>query len=81
MPDGHRADSEEVLAAIGRLVEAEHKGDAAERALTAIVLRGDFAPKMALAVLDLARALERATDRLAAYGHQLRRHVLADLAA
>jgi uncharacterized protein Yka (UPF0111/DUF47 family) len=81
VPDGHRADSEEVLAAIGRLVEAEHKGDAAERALTAIVLRGDFAPKMALAVLDLARALERATDRLAAYGHQLRRHVLADLAA
>jgi uncharacterized protein Yka (UPF0111/DUF47 family) len=81
VPDGQRADSEEALAAVGRLIEAEHKGDAAERALTAVVLQGDFALKMALAALELGRALERTTDRLAAFGHQLRRHILADLAA
>ena len=81
VPDGQRADSEEALAAITRLIEAEHKGDDAERALATIVLSGDFAFKMALAVLELARALERSTDRLASFGHQLHRHVLEDLAA
>ena len=81
VPEGHQADSEDALEAIGRLIEAEHKGDGAERAVTAIILRGDFELKTALPVLELARALERATDRFAGFGHQLRRHVLADLAA
>ncbi len=81
VPDGQRADSEDALAAVGKLIEAEHKGDAAERALTGIVLRDSFELKTALTVLELARALERATDRLAGFGHQLRRHVLAELAA
>jgi len=80
VPDGQRADSEDALDAIARLIEAEHRADEAERALTAVVLRGDFALKVALATLELARALERATDRLAAFGHRLRQHVLADLA-
>ena len=53
--------------------------DAAERMVTAIVLRGEFDLKTALSVLELARALERATDRLAGFGHLLREHVLADL--
>ena len=79
VPDGHRVDSEDALAAIGRLIDAEHNADAAERALTAIVLRGEFDLKTALSVLELARALERATDRLAGFGHLLHRHVLADL--
>ena len=81
VPDGQRVDSEDALAAVGRLIEAEHKGDAAERALTAIVLRGDFDLKTALGVLEMTRALERATDRLAAFGHQLRRYIIAELAA
>ena len=81
VPDGQQVDSEDALAAIGRLVEMEHKGDSAERALTAIVLRGDFDMKTALSALELARALERATDRLARFGHLLHRHVLADLSA
>jgi uncharacterized protein Yka (UPF0111/DUF47 family) len=80
VPDGQRADSEEALDAIARLIGAEHRADEAERALTAVVLRGDFALKVALTALELARALERATDRLAGFGHQLRQHVLADLA-
>ena len=81
VPDGQRADSEDALAAVGRLIEAEHKGDGGERALTAIVLRGEYELKAALSALELARALERATDRLAGFGHQLRRYVLAELAA
>ena len=79
--DGHRVDSEDALAAIDRLIEAEHNGDDAERALTALVLQGEFDLKTALSVLELARAIERATDRLAGFGHLLRRHVLAELSA
>jgi uncharacterized protein Yka (UPF0111/DUF47 family) len=81
IPDGQRVDAEDALAAVDRLIEAEHKGDDAERALTAFVLRGEFDLKTALSVLELARALERSTDRLAGFGHLLRRHVLADLSA
>jgi uncharacterized protein Yka (UPF0111/DUF47 family) len=81
VPEGHRIDSEDALAAVGRLIEAEHKADAAERAVTAILLSGDFDLKTALSALELARAVERATDRLAGFGHLLRDHVLADLSA
>jgi uncharacterized protein Yka (UPF0111/DUF47 family) len=81
VPDGQQVDSEDALASIARLVEMEHKADRAERALTGIVLRGDFDLKTALSALELARALERATDRLARFGHLLHRHVLADLTA
>jgi uncharacterized protein Yka (UPF0111/DUF47 family) len=81
VPDGQRVDSEDALAAIGLLIEMEHKADDAERTLTATVLRGDFELKTALSALELARAIERATDRLARFGHLLHRHVLADLSA
>ncbi len=79
VPEGHRVDSEDALAAIGRLGELEHAADTAERAVTTLVLRGGHDLSTALAALDLARALERATDRLAGFGHLLRAHVLADL--
>ncbi|MFI4995499.1 MAG: hypothetical protein ACHQAQ_06915, partial [Hyphomicrobiales bacterium] len=79
VPEGHRVDTEDALAAVGRLIEAEHAADAAERQVTATILRGDFDLRTALSVLDFARAVERATDRLAGFGHQLREHVLADL--
>ncbi len=81
VPDGHQVDSEDALTAIARLIEMEHKGDDGERTITAKVLRGDFDMKTALSVLELTRALERATDRLARFGHLLHRHVLADLSA
>ncbi len=81
IPEGHRGDAEDALAAVGRLVEIEHKADDCERAVTKLVLRGELDPVRALGVLELARALERATDRLAAYAHVLRTHVLADLTA
>jgi len=81
IPENHRVDSEDALAAVGRLVEAEHSADAAERSVTTIVLQGEFELKCALSVLELSRALERATDRLAGFGHLLREYVIADLAA
>jgi uncharacterized protein Yka (UPF0111/DUF47 family) len=81
VPDGHRIDTEDALAAIGRLIDVEHRADAAERTVTARILNADFDLKTALSVLDFARALERSTDRLAAFGHLLREHVLADLSA
>jgi len=77
--EGQRVDSEDALAAVARLIEIEHEADTAERAVTALVLSSDFDLKTALSALDLARALERATDRLAGFGHLLREHVLADL--
>ena len=80
VPEGQRVDSEDVLAAVGRLFEGEHKADAAERMITAFVLRGEFDLKTSLSVLELARALERATDRLGGFGNLLREHVLAELA-
>jgi uncharacterized protein Yka (UPF0111/DUF47 family) len=80
VPAGHRIDSEDALAAVGRLADAEHRADAAERQVTAQILSGEFDLKTALSAIELARALERATDRLAAFGHALREHVLADLA-
>jgi uncharacterized protein Yka (UPF0111/DUF47 family) len=81
VPDGHRVDTEDALAAVGRLIDVEHRADAAERMVTARILTGEFNLKTALSVLELARALERSTDRLAAFGHLLREHVLADLSA
>jgi uncharacterized protein Yka (UPF0111/DUF47 family) len=79
VPDGHQIDSEDALAAMDRLLDAEHQADAAERKVTANVMVGAFDVKTAFSVIELARTLERATDRLAAFGHALREHVLADL--
>jgi uncharacterized protein Yka (UPF0111/DUF47 family) len=80
VPDGRRVDSEDAFAAIASLIEAEHAGDRAERAITSLVLRDDTDLKTALSVLELARAIERATDRFAGFGHLLRERVLDDLA-
>jgi uncharacterized protein Yka (UPF0111/DUF47 family) len=79
--EGQRVDLEDALAAVARLIEIEHEADAAERAVTTLVLSGDFDLKTALVALELARALERATDRLAGFGHLLREHLLARLSA
>ncbi|MFI5011260.1 MAG: hypothetical protein ACHQAY_02830 [Hyphomicrobiales bacterium] len=81
VPDGERSDSEDALAAVGRLIDAEHMADACERAVTSKVLGGDLELKASLAVLELARAMENATDRLAGFGHLLRERVLADLSS
>lgn len=81
VPEGAQSDSEDALAAVGRLIDLEHLADNAERAVTALALSGNHGLATALSGLELARALERATDRLAGFGHVLRRHMLADLSA
>jgi hypothetical protein len=81
VPEGKRADTDDVFSCRTRLIDLEHTADAAERALTALVFRGDFDSKSALCVLELERALERATDRMAAIGHLLHAHVMAHLSA
>ena len=81
VPQGHRADSEDALAAVVHLIDAEHAADTKERAITALVFAGEFDVATSLRVLELARAIERATDRLAGFGHLLRRHIMTDLSA
>jgi uncharacterized protein Yka (UPF0111/DUF47 family) len=79
VPEGKRADSEDALACVSRLIDLEHMADALERQVTAVVLRGGVDITTSLSVLELARAIERSTDRLSGFGHSLRQYVLADL--
>ena len=81
VPEGRRADTEDALNAVVRLIDAEHAADSREREVTARVFAGGFDVATSLSVLELARAIERATDRLAGFGHLLRRHIMTDLAA
>lgn len=81
VPNGHRADTEDALDAIVRIIDAEHAADRCEREITAQVFAGRFDISVSLAVIELARAIERATDRLASVAHLLRRHIMADLSA
>lgn len=81
VPEGRCADSEDALAAVVRLVDAEHAADARERAITTLVFTGGHDAATSLSVLELARAIERSTDRLAGFGHLLRQQIMTDLAA
>ena len=81
VPEGRRADSEDALAAVDRLIDAEHAADAQERAVTALVFAGGFDVATSLSAIELARAVERSTDRLAGFGHLLRRHIMTELTA
>jgi len=78
-PEGHRVDADEALAQVTRLTDAEHAADHLEREVTRRILTESFAVAPALAALDLARAIERATDRLAGFAHLLRHYVITDL--
>ncbi len=80
VPQGRRLDVDDAFDATRRLIDLEHAADDAERAVTTLVL-GDSDPRPALCILELARAIERATDRLARIGHLLHEHVMADLSA
>jgi uncharacterized protein Yka (UPF0111/DUF47 family) len=81
VPAGRRADVEDALAAVVRLIDAEHAADTCERNVTTQVFAGGLDLATSLTVLELARAIERATDRLAGFGHLLRQHVMTDLSA
>lgn len=79
--EGERSDNDDALAATDRLSELEHVADRAERRVTEVLLRSEGDLRSALCVLELARSLERATDRLSAVGHLLHDHVMADLSS
>jgi uncharacterized protein Yka (UPF0111/DUF47 family) len=79
-PEGRRRDLDDAFEATRRLIDIEHRADDAERTITALVLGQGDAPR-ALCILELARTIERATDRLAQIGHLLHEHVMADLSA
>jgi uncharacterized protein Yka (UPF0111/DUF47 family) len=81
IPDGQRADSEDALACVVRLIDAEHAADAQERDVTARILAGGFDVAASLSIIELARAIERATDRLAGFAHLLRNYVITDLSS
>ncbi|HEY8336317.1 MAG TPA: hypothetical protein VIQ05_21215 [Tardiphaga sp.] len=81
VPDGQRVDSEDALACVVRLIDAEHAADLREREVTTQVFAGGFDVATSLSVLELARAIERTTDRLAGFGHLLRRYIISDLLA
>jgi len=81
VPEGRRIDAEDALAAVVRLIEAEHAADSCERSVTARVFAGGSDLAASLPVLELARTIERATDRLAGFGHLMRRHVMTNLSA
>jgi hypothetical protein len=77
--EGDSVDSNDALAATDVLADLEHAADAAERTVTTVVLESGGEVGATLSVLELARALERATDRMSAMGHLLHEHVMADL--
>jgi uncharacterized protein Yka (UPF0111/DUF47 family) len=78
--EGRRADVDDAFEATRRLIDIEHAADDAERRITGLVLsKGDA--NGGICILELARTIERATDRLARVGHLLREHVMADLSA
>ncbi|HET7885886.1 MAG TPA: hypothetical protein VFL62_06655 [Bradyrhizobium sp.] len=81
VPNGLRLDTEDALNAIARIVDAEHAADRCEREITTLVFAGHFDVSTSLCAIELARAIERATDRLASVAHLLRRHIMADLSA
>jgi hypothetical protein len=56
-----------------------HAADRAERTVTRLVLGDGAGGERGLAVLELARALERASDRMALVGHVLHDQVMAGL--
>lgn len=86
VPEGRRIDVDDALDAVGRLIALEHAADAAERAVTTMILTDptdltdDCNLKTSISALELARAIERAMDELAGCGHLLRQHVLTHLA-
>jgi hypothetical protein len=79
--EGRWLDTEDAFASTTRLIDLERAADVAEQAITALVFCSDFDWKAALSVLELWRALERATDQMAAIGQFLHTHVMADLSA
>ncbi|HYP63587.1 MAG TPA: hypothetical protein VEQ16_06850 [Acidocella sp.] len=82
MPDGQRADATSALQGIDEVVSAEREADTAQRAILAALMTGPCADARALLLgLELAKALEGATDQLSHAAFALRDRVLEELSA
>ncbi|HZP09610.1 hypothetical protein [Methyloceanibacter sp.] len=77
--DGGSAESEDALQATVRLADLEHAADDVERTMTRLVLGTGSLREGGLVALELARALERSSDRLSLIGHVLHTHVMGEL--
>jgi uncharacterized protein Yka (UPF0111/DUF47 family) len=81
VPDGHRVDVDDALAALADLVALEHEADELERAAIATALASGTSAERIVAAIEFARRIESATDRFVCAGHLLRVHVIGDLSS
>ncbi|MFZ0694222.1 MAG: hypothetical protein WAN51_08755 [Alphaproteobacteria bacterium] len=82
LPEGQRADAVASLQAIDAVVNAERSADAAERDIFAALMAGARSDARPLVLgLEIARALETATDHLSHSALSLRDRVLEELSA
>lgn len=79
--EGRQVDAADALAALTAVVACEHAADAAEREVFRAVVEEAGPSGPLLAVLELSRGLERATDWAARAGDAIRNNLMADLAA
>jgi uncharacterized protein Yka (UPF0111/DUF47 family) len=82
LPEGKRSDAAFALQAIDTVGELERSADAAQRsALEAFVRSGGGDARTLVIGIEIARAIEDATDHLAHAAHALRNRVLKELSA
>lgn len=83
LPEGKRRDAAFALEKIDATVDAERAADVAERAAFAALFSGPppFDPRLPALGLEIARALEESTDRLAHAAMALRARLLQELSA
>ncbi len=82
LPEGQRVDAAFALQAIDAVGEFERNADLAERGALAAFLSGDGGDAKTLVLgIEIARAIERATDCLAHAAHALRDRVIEELSA
>ena len=82
LPEGKRSDAAFALQAIDAVGEIERSADGAQRsALAAFVRVGGDDVRTVLVGVEVARAIESATDRLAHAAYALRNRVLQELSA
>jgi hypothetical protein len=82
LPQGHRSDAADSLQAIDAVIDAERRADEAQRgAFSAFMQRPATDARGLVLRLEIARALETATDHLAHAALSLRDRVLEELSA
>jgi len=81
LPEGARVDSVDALQAIDAVINAEKSTDDAYRIALAAILASPSEANFTFVAIELARALESATDHLARAALCLRERVIEELSA